>query len=348
MGTVREIGSEFWEIEKQNKSFFLLGRTALEYIIRDAYAETGMKLVLLPSFCCHSMIEPFMRHRFQIRYYDVIVGTSGLEVKLPEEPYEDEILLVLRYFGYSKIRGYDQIAKWNCVIEDYTHMCFSSKRFREANYRFGSYRKWSGFTGVAVAEKMNVDFIAPILANSNEKYFDARLQAQILKKNYVETGVGEKEKFLELYAKAEELVEKDYVDCVASLEEIRLLLIVDQDKLINRRRCNAEHLINGIKEIPGISLIWDKLEDEDVPLCVPILLDEQIRDELRRYLISQNIYCPIHWPLSELHEGISQYAVDLYKRELSLICDQRYDIQDIDRMIECIKNFMKEYMENIF
>ena len=59
---------------------------------------------------------------------------------------------------------------------------------------------------------------------------------------------------------------------------------------------------------------------------------------LRKYLIEQQIYCPVHWPISNLHQ-ISERAKEIYHIELSLVCDQRYGKSDMDRMAKALNNF---------
>ena len=58
---MREIGSEFWKPLKQHvrdsESFYLSGRTALDVIIRDAIKSYGITSVLMPSYCCHTIME---------------------------------------------------------------------------------------------------------------------------------------------------------------------------------------------------------------------------------------------------------------------------------------------------
>ena len=70
---MKEIGSEFWTVPGKygDIAYLLAGRTALEYIIREILARTNICSVLLPSYCCHTMIEPFVRHNIHVRFYDV-------------------------------------------------------------------------------------------------------------------------------------------------------------------------------------------------------------------------------------------------------------------------------------
>ena len=67
----------------------------------------------------------------------------------------------------------------------------------------------------------------------------------------------------------------------------------------------------------------------------------EVEKELRKYLIDNAIYCPIHWPKSKFHNGINQRAEMLYSQELSLVCDQRYGSEDMNRIVECIRKYYK-------
>jgi hypothetical protein len=58
---------------------------------------------------------------------------------------------------------------------------------------------------------------------------------------------------------------------------------------------------------------------------VPILLPN--RNEIRAHLTKNEIYCPVHWPKPEGCES------NIYDHELSLICDQRYGIKDMKRIV---------------
>ena len=81
-------------------------------------------------------------------------------------------------------------------------------------------------------------------------------------------------------------------------------------------------------------------------MFVPVLVPDGKRNELRRHLINNEIYCPIHWPVSEYHMGGSHKLDDktenIYANELSLVCDQRYIEEDMNRMVDVIREFWKE------
>lgn len=83
-----------------------------------------------------------------------------------------------------------------------------------------------------------------------------------------------------------------------------------------------------------------ELTKDAVPLFVPVLFESKDqRDYVRRKLIDNQIYCPVHWPIPA--QIPSEYKVnDIVDRELSLICDQRYGLPQIKREIETINELI--------
>ena len=75
-------------------------------------------------------------------------------------------------------------------------------------------------------------------------------------------------------------------------------------------------------------------------LVKDVLVPNGKREALRHHLIRNEIYCPIHWPVSGYHE-LNERTGYIYQNELSLICDQRYSVKDMNRIIETIKTFWK-------
>ena len=341
----REIGSEFWkEVPASGQKVFLLsGRTALEFIIRDILENNNVSSALLPSYCCHTMIEPFARNGVQVRFYDVFFDQEmGLCADIPAVQ-ADEVFYYMTYFGFGKLNGIDPVStreRYPIIINDSTHSWLSGKSGLRADYSFTSYRKWSGFSGIAEAQKHHGEFAITPGELCAEKYVSLREQAFALQGEDLRTGAGDKNSFRTMFGEAESLLETEYVDFRPSYRAMDDFLSTDWAEIKSRRRTNAKCLIDGLRNCEGIDLVFDRLSDEDVPLFVPVLVKKD-RDRLRKHLIDQQIYCPVHWPLSDLHRGISERAEDIYHQELSLLCDQRYGEDDMNRIIQQITNYFR-------
>ena len=341
---IREIGSEFWEAPQKrcDKRYFLSGRTALEYIARDAKCTNAAQSVLLPSYCCHTMIEPFVRHGFGIRFYDVFYDQEQrrLCADLPEYQ-EHEALFYMSYFGFSQIAGLhleELRDRYAVIIDDRTHSWLRKEQPEvQANYSFTSFRKWGAFSGIAEACKYCGSFCVTAEDMRNQRYIAMRETAYSQKAFYMAHG-GEKSSFLTLFNEAEELLEADYAGYRPSYCAIDSLASTDWEAVRSRRRENAARLIEGLTGAKHVTLPFTDLTDADAPLFVPILLDKG-RDELRRHLIEHAVYCPVHWSKSALHDGISRRALRLYDTELSLLCDQRYGQEDMERILSLIADY---------
>ena len=338
-----EIGSDFWkaELKKDDIRYFLSGRTALEYIIRDILWDRDVCSVLLPSYCCHTMIEPFVRHGMDIRFYDVYFDKGRLCARIPE-PREREIFFFIKYFGYQKLPGLDPESirsRWDCMIQDCTHSWLMPETAKEfCDYRFTSYRKWTGTGAVASAERVGAHFHIEKPIRINKEYEKLIGDAEKRKKEYIEENRGDKKEYLKLFQEAEEELSRNYEDCVPEYERLYRLMNLDLNIIREKRRENAEVLLNHLKDMKELTPMISEIQPEDVPLFVPVMAEPGKRDLLRQYLIEKQIYCPVHWPASELHQ-ISGRAKEIYDRELSLVCDQRYGRREMERMAEALKRF---------
>lgn len=340
---MREIGSEFWDVPARGERRFLLsGRTALEYILRDILAEHEIGSALLPSYCCHTMIEPFVRHGIPVRFYDVFSHSEkGLCAEIPESR-SNEIFYYMSYFGFhgfSEVNPNALRDEFKVVIEDRTHSWLRDGGI-SADYSYISFRKWAGFYGIAEADKKNGSFIQ-LNGRVGEKYCGKRKKAMLLKEQYIKGFIGEnaKESFLDGFSDAEDLLATDYIGYVPTGECMLQLANADFDFIREKRRENASILIQGLREIQGCELMFKAIESEDTPLFVPILV-EPGREGLREYLIRHQIYCPAHWPLSEYHQGLTERGKSVYDKELSLVCDQRYSTEDMERMVRIIRRYL--------
>ena len=335
-----EIGSEFWDVPIGNvpnglfeepTRFFLSGRAGLSFIIKDIFARQSVTTAALPSWCCDSMILPFLEAGLEVKFYTVLPCDGGV-VQRYEEAEDCDIILDMDYFGYdssSVARNFRGV-----VIRDLTHSFFS-RNYDDADYYFGSMRKWAGFYTGGFARKANGDFITASSQETDCEYVALRKSAMAKKREYILGNTNSKD-YLETFGIAEERLEKtDILGAVP--EDVEKMKLMDLQLVKKRRRDNAEYLLKQFSDIA----VFPSLSGNECPLFVPILVPDGKRNELRRYLIENEIYCPVHWPLSEYHR-ITEKAKEIYDNELSLVCDQRYELSDMERVAETIKNFWRE------
>lgn len=331
---MREIGSEFWEVPIQNKDncvfpqstqWFLSGRSALQAIIKEL---KGCHTVAMPSWCCDSMVKPFSDAGIEVHYYPVYCDV-GLAQRVC---LENDILFLMDYFGYTgsqpNLNGYKGI-----VIRDLTHSLFSNT-YSDADYYFGSLRKWcgvwtGGYAWTQSGQKLNTG------KSFDYNYIALREKAMQLKNYYINSQGGTDKGYLAIYSEAEEILERIGI-IPAPERDIQLAHRLNVEYIKSRRRTNAEILRDAFSDW----LLFPEIKDSDCPMFVPILVPDGRRNALREYLIQHEIYCPVHWPVSKYHR-IDERTEVLYMNELSLVCDQRYTEENMNKIVDTIRTFWK-------
>jgi hypothetical protein len=367
---MREIGSEFWLdlnldsdklIKKPSKTsdinkflyigndrrLLFSGRTAIDFVLQDI--PIHVKKVYMPSYCCESMLQPFLDRGIFIEYYDVLIGDQGLKYLIDINE-ETDIFFAISYFGYgmSNMDSYiDKFKKRNIlVIEDITHRIFNKKNHcHNSDYLIASLRKWFPLLSGGLAIKAKGGFKDIWLQDPVEEHINKRLEAMKLKAKYMngmdKTDDNLKNKFLSLYSEFNRSIYNNYRNFKIDKLSQGLLERIIPEYLIEKRRNNAELLHSCLDKIDGVTpLFYNKDFTRDCPLFVPIRVEKKIRPKLVDFLKLHRIYCPIHWPIfSGLN--LNDLTEEIYNEELSLVCDQRYGEKDMKRLIGVLKEFFK-------
>ena len=320
---VREIGSEFHKMPCEDGYGLILprpgtlvfsGRTALEAVLKqlpDAHTA------LLPSYCCDSMIVPFKDAGMEIRFYQV-EWDDRLKTEID---YTADILVWCNYFGFK-----NEMPDFNgVIIEDITHSLFSAfPSHPRSDYLVASLRKWEpvncgGYCSVEVG-----GLIPP------DEFINIKTAAMDLKLEYLKEPKSEKkERFLQMFGESNQWLAKNYSSLLIDPFSSAYLKQVNVEKQKEIRRNNAKALYKGLS---GRVQFMFPEQDMDCPLFVPILISN--RDEVRKHLTTNGIYCPVHWPKPD---GVES---NIYNSELSLICDQRYGIDDMKRVISVLSEVL--------
>ncbi len=359
----REIGSEFWTgcvpLESREYSMrplniygansyrlieTLSGRTALEYIV-EILLKKGLRSVCLPSYCCHTMIEPFLTHGMGVRFYDIRITRHGISRTIECEDYD--AILLMDYFGHTDNETIDlankERLKGKTIIYDATHSMYSDISVKPYDFVYGSYRKWvdinCGF--LAWKEEMSAEAISQ--DEDNELYASIRQELFDKKALYMRGSSIDKDDFLPLIEQAEVILERQYHHKKPDGRSGEVLRTTSATYIKARRKENARLLTDAINKMNDVRVrcLTPVLNPSDVPLFVPVIVEPDSRAALRKYLIDRQIYCPIHWPVSDIHT-IMPGAKQLYESELSLICDQRYDAEDMSRLSETISSYLNK------
>ncbi len=330
-----ELGSEFW-IEKEPETilterdgiYCLSGRTAIDLILQDIHRKRDVRSVAMPAWCCESMIAPFWAHGINVGFYDYD-QTDNID--------STDIFYLTNYFGYENTLDIEIVGKikerGSVILYDRTHsFLLEDEKYRKlSDYSFASIRKWMGVTGGAVVEGID----KPEMKDC--PYIFVKEKAMKNKHRYLMGNDSVmKDDFLAAFGDFGHKLTDDYCNYAMDSLSYTLYKQADLRKITLQRRENAACIHENLK---GLQFMYD-FTDKSAPLFVPVLFESKgQRDDVRKKLIEQQIYCPIHWPQPE--QIPSDYKVnDIVSRELSLICDQRYSINEIKEEVETIMQFI--------
>lgn len=353
-----EIGSEYWEydgeLKKDNTRFWnfgkdtkfvLSGRTAIFYILKNILLEKNVKKAYLPSYSCKSMEIAFIDLGIEVEYYDVYFN-ENLKYNIDLEN-DSDIFFAMNYFGYSETNMEEYIKKFKekgkIVIEDITHSILSKKRYSEySDFLIASLRKWFPISSGAIAVNLKENFILKLSENTNEKLVTLKDSAMQNKRNYInkyeENNILDSQKdkdiFLKQYSESNKILENDYQNYKIDENSYKLLMGIDIEEIIKKRRENAKLIYEKLSKNLNIKFLVNNFKEDDCLLFVPIILNNKIRDDLRDFLIKNKVYLPIHWPQEEKINNI-------FDKELSLICDQRYSTFQIQQYLDLILDFLE-------
>jgi hypothetical protein len=84
----------------------------------------------------------------------------------------------------------------------------------------------------------------------------------------------------------------------------------------------------------GDIALFPGLSPEVVPLGFPIRVRN--RDQIRQALFEHDIYPPVHWPIQGIVPAEFRDSHRLSAEIMTLLCDQRYSRQDMDRMAQLV------------
>lgn len=358
----KEIGSNFWLTEfqdqqKTNNKFEIFGLTQKNQTIytssgRGAFSlildhiKPLSKRVLLPLYYCESVELPLVCRNYEIFFYEINNDLTTNNVSLLEqiEKYRPGLVYFISYFGFDTLEGtrkyYPYIRNKNSIIiEDITHLLFSRVEKSGADYYLASLRKWLAIPdgGIAISAKERID----LKKTSIQKVMvEMNLNGMQLKHQYVQNPVPElKERFRKLFAGSEELLNKDCGFYNMSSTSRNLLSEMNFNGLCNSRRENYLFLNDNLKSISWLKPVFHSLPGEMVPIFYPIYVKNK-RDDFQKYLASKDIYTTVHWPVPQsCKDSLTHNTEYIYNFILSIPCDQRYNLDDMERIISEIRDY---------
>lgn len=327
-----------------DQKFLFSGRTAIDYVLQDV--QLKLNSVYMPSYCCNSMLQPFIDRGIEIEFYNVAFEDGDVNYEIDYTKQVD-LFFGMSYFGFdcSNMDAIISSFRMNgvIVIEDITHRLFSTPNHCvDSNYLVASIRKWLPVPTGGVAIKLDTSFNGIRLKQIPAEVLDKKVKAMKKKNNYLINKKDELEKreFLALFSDFNTDIKKLYRNRAIDFWSERVLKNTDISKIRIARIQNALYVYNNFKDNRSMELIFNKLDPEkDCPLFIPIRMRNNTRNQLKEFFVGSSIYCPIHWPLSEIVDNDNNVDTSIYEQEISLICDQRYGLSEMQFQLDKVGEF---------
>ena len=316
-------------VETSDMYYVESGRQALALVEAELRAQ-GHSRIHVPSYLCDSMIHPFQSAGWTLTELpvddDLVIRPADLISRVTTG-----VLLHAPYFGrQDSPEMLDALAilrrRGVVVVADETHRVFSGPS-SVADIRVASLRKSLPLFDGAYVTGVS-DRLSPGVQTAPSKAALLRERAMRVKTDALSSGAGNKA-HLELFARAERATEARTQPAPMSADSLALLHRLDLKLIGTTRRMNSITLTRALGHSDRFRVI--NSPDENL-LPFYVVLETVDAAGLQHYLVGHRIYCPIHWPPSELLTRTGTWPTCY----LSLPIDHRYDEKDMLRMADCI------------
>ena len=265
------------------------GREALHLVALYEKPRNEDALIMMPAYCCHSMVDPFINAGWIVVYYplneDLTVDLDSLSYLLLN--HRPQAVLTMNFYGAASTREAVICIKStipSCIcIEDFSHCTFllSAVFNTKVDYYVSSIRKSVGVSdGAVIISKNPLD--ETVVSDQETEFTKTRRDVQKLKSQYAYThDASSKNIFLsQLRLQESELDHFNGVHSISTTAQ-RQLKSINGAEIALARRKNMEHILSilqgKVETIPGIERCV-----EGAPFSLPILVDD--RDAVQKKL----------------------------------------------------------------
>ena len=288
------------------------GRNCLEYILR----VRGYKKVYVPYYTCEAVLEPINKLGIPYNFYHIDIH---FEIDDRFSLKADEALLYTNYFGLKQ-RYVENLTEkvGSHLIVDNTQ-AFYAKPIQGID-TFYTCRK---YFGVADGAYLYTDKLLDEEFEQDESY---DRMAHLLKRIDISAERG----FAD-FRKVDDGLDDKPIRKMSKLTQ-RIMQSIDYETVAKKRRGNYQMLHEVLGKENNLEL---PLEDDAVPMVYPFLV---LIKGIREKLIENKVYVARYWPnvLEWTDKDGIEYLLACQMQPLPI--DQRYGEEDMNRLIEIMKN----------
>lgn len=315
------------ELPEGRFALFGTAREAVRWWV-DHLAPPGP--ILVPAYCCRSVVQPFLEAGVPLRYYPVENDLSVDPARVRPLVAGAAAIQVIHYFGVPANKALFNLGI--PVLEDAVQGLLSPDLRTNGDWAIGSLRKYFPVPDGALLVAKS-PFIPPHLQQAEGGPYGRKRFGRMLKHHGLTLGNAFiwAEALAILHETEEALDSATLIPHVMSDWSREALRGIDLGLFAAIRRANYEALLAALEGIPGIRPLLGPLAPGVVPYGLPILCEG--RDELKAALLERGIYSVVHWDLpSDIDPEEFPDSFWLYKRLLTLPIDQRYGIAEMTRI----------------
>jgi len=348
------IGGEFctddrWLMDQPavdtSQMIFLNGGQACLRVIGAWLRDHGIERILLPSYLCPSIVNVLEQSGIACAYYQINPDFSINLTDLAEKAGRHRAVYFINYFGFQISNPAREVftglqEKGLVVIEDNAQAGFVDRV--TGDFGLNSMRKLTAHDGgYLISRHAVMPYIPDHLPEFNSRLPLIRQYRQQLAE-YLFRGIGSHDALSRLYAQAEAYYESDRV-IPGDAHEREQIERQDWQRIKQIRRDNYNYLLGLIAGIPEMSPIFPVLQENNLPLGLPVYITGVSRDELFNELGNAGIGLTIHWEelLTDPRLNKNPVAVDMASRILTLVIDQRTSHKQLDTMTQILMDRLK-------
>lgn len=328
----------------ENK-FYSLCREALFDIAMHLHADEN-NTVLIPAYTCQTVITPFEEVGWNCVFYsiqrDLRINISSLEELVKR--YHPRAVVIHPFYGMElNTQEEDALKRIGesgiKVVLDLTQCVFSTKRYPFVSFTVGSYRKWFPIPDGGFLESIfsTEQIVQP--EKENIEFIERNIAAMYLRGQYFCNGEQRtKDISIRLNKSANHLAAANIAPHRMSDISYNLFQKQNLKENQNRRLNNYAFLFRNIRESNQLMKVCKNIEEvTTAPLYFTIYVQD--RPALQRVLAQEAIYAPVIWPVEDERVLIDNDVKYIYDHLLAIPCDQRYDTEDMQRIVTIINNY---------
>ena len=354
------VGGEFyydqdWKADKPTLStenmHFLNGGKACLTIIGDYLMDHGIDKILLPSYLCPSIQDALECTGLRWDFYQIKEDLSINLDDLSQKVVDAKAIYFINYFGFlhpPEVRTYLKALqqKGVIVVEDNAQAGFTDHP--TGDFILNSLRKLIPFDGGYLITGHDIQpYLLKYHGLTNRRLPVIREYRQRLC-DYLVNGVGSYKNLVSLYNRSEKYYASDGI-VEGDPEERQRIELLDWEGIRYARRENYRYMLGLVATMPEITPIFPSLQEDNMPLGLPIYFNGVSRDTVYEYLGENRIGLFIHW--EELRHDPrtngNPLAVSMASRMLTLATDQRTHREQMEYLAEHLAKGIAKAKRNI-